>query len=77
MAETPYDQLSTAAKAVLDAGLPHAVHRFSVAAALRAAAGQGKLGPNCWEGSQPDDREQGWNEAMAWIERIAAELEQS
>ena len=33
-------ELSPAAKAVLDAALPHVVHRYSVAAALRAAADQ-------------------------------------
>ena len=33
-------QLSPAAEAVLDAALPHMVHRYSVAAALRAAADQ-------------------------------------
>jgi hypothetical protein len=33
-------QLSPAAEAVLDAALPHQVHRYSVAAALRAAADQ-------------------------------------
>ena len=32
--------LSPAAEAVLDAALPHMVHRYSVAAALRAAADQ-------------------------------------
>ena len=32
--------LSLAAQAVLDAGLPHVVHRYSIAAALRAAADQ-------------------------------------
>lgn len=31
-------KLSPAAQAVLDAALPHVVHRYSVAAALRAAA---------------------------------------
>ena len=31
-------ELSPAAEAVLDAALPHMVHRYSVAAALRAAA---------------------------------------
>jgi hypothetical protein len=30
-------ELSPAAEAVLDAALPHMVHRYSVAAALRAA----------------------------------------
>ena len=33
-------ELSPAAEAVLDAALPHMVHRYSVAAALRAAADQ-------------------------------------
>ena len=33
-------KLSPAAEAVLDAALPHMVHRYSVAAALRAAADQ-------------------------------------
>jgi hypothetical protein len=32
--------LSPAAQAVLDAALPHMVHRFAAAAALRAAADQ-------------------------------------
>jgi hypothetical protein len=36
-------ELSPAAEAVLDAALPHAVHRYSVAAALRAAADQGEI----------------------------------
>jgi hypothetical protein len=33
-------ELSPAAEAVLNAALPHMVHRYSVAAALRAAADQ-------------------------------------
>jgi hypothetical protein len=33
-------ELSPAAEAVLDAALPHMVHRYSVAAAIRAAANQ-------------------------------------
>ena len=36
-------ELSPAAAAVLDAALPHMVHRYSVAAALRAAADQGEM----------------------------------
>jgi hypothetical protein len=32
--------LSPETQAVLDAGLPHIVHRYSIAAALRAAADQ-------------------------------------
>lgn len=31
-------ELSPQAQAVLDAGLPHMVHRYSIVAALRAAA---------------------------------------
>jgi hypothetical protein len=34
----PTPTLSPAAKAVLDAALPHMVHRYAAAAALRAAA---------------------------------------
>jgi hypothetical protein len=48
-----------------------------IAAALRAAAEQGRLGPDHWEGSQSDERELGWNAAMEWVEKIAAELETS
>ena len=33
-------ELSPSAEAVLDAALPHVVHRYSVAAAFRAAADQ-------------------------------------
>lgn len=51
--------------------------RWIAAAALRAAADQGRLGPDHWEGSQPDERELGWNAAMEWVEKIAAELETS
>ena len=57
-------ELSPAAEAVLDAALPHMVHRYSVAAALRAAAGQvvTKLA--------------GIGQESAWyLEEIAAELE--
>ena len=46
-----------------------------LAAALRAAADQEKLGPDHWEGSRPDDYERGWNAALRKISRIAAELE--
>ncbi len=37
---TSMTELSPAAEAVLDAALPHMVHRYSVAAALRAVADQ-------------------------------------
>ena len=46
-----------------------------LAAALRAAADQEKLGPDHWEGLRPDDYERGWNAALRKISRIAAELE--
>ena len=44
-------QLSPAAQAVLDAALPHMVHRYSVAAALRAAVAhtQQHHGHDVWE----------------------------
>jgi len=62
--------LSPAAQAVLDAyrqgGLP---------AALRAAADQGRRGPEHWEGSHPDDFDKGWDAAMYWVAKIAAELD--
>jgi hypothetical protein len=43
-------ELSPAAQAVLDAALPHMVHRYSVAAALRAAVTytQDQNGYNIW-----------------------------
>jgi len=48
--------LSPAAQAVLDAGLPHVVHRYSIAAALRAAADQvvpDEPEPQWWEPVRP------------------------
>jgi hypothetical protein len=69
--------LSPAAQAVLDAGLPHVVHRYSIAAALRAAADQvvpqrrKPTDPDSWEEAtwtaQQDTREE--------LFAIAAELE--
>ena len=38
-------KLSPAAEAVLDAAVPHMVHRYSVAAALRAAVAYTKVNP--------------------------------
>jgi hypothetical protein len=46
-----------------------------LAAALRVATDQEKLGPDYWEGSRPDDYKRGWNAALRKISRIAAELE--
>jgi hypothetical protein len=46
-----------------------------LAAALRVATDQEKLGPDHWEGLRPDDYERGWNAALRKISRIAAELE--
>ena len=45
-------ELSPAAQAVLDAALPHAVYRYSVAAALRAAAGQVQPSQNHYDEAQ-------------------------
>jgi hypothetical protein len=44
-------ELSPAAEAVLDAALPHMVHRYSVAAALRAAVAhtQRHPGHDIWQ----------------------------
>jgi hypothetical protein len=81
-------EMSPAAQEVLDAFLngyackpscnvAFEADRNGIAAALRAAADQGRLGPDHWEGSQPDERELGWNAAMEWVEKIAAELETS
>jgi hypothetical protein len=55
---------------------PSASHVIvAAAAALRAAADQRKLGPDEWEGSQPDDYERGWNAALRSITAIANELD--
>jgi len=79
--------LSPAAQAVLDAAFPAyddetlyvatgEQHAGKIAAAaLRAAADQRKLGPDEWEGSQPDDYERGWNAALRSITAIATELD--
>ena len=62
-------ELSPAAEAVLDAALPHMVHRYSVAAALRAAADHDP------DGNTSDEYDAGWRAAMDFVEGIAAELE--
>ena len=71
--------LSPAALAVRKAYYRTYVGRASpaIAAALRAAADQEKLGPDHWEGSHECDYERGWNAALYKISRIAAELEAS
>jgi len=57
-------ELSPAAQAVLDAALPHMVHRYSVAAALRTAADQIVI------------KLAGLGQESAWyLEEIADELE--
>lgn len=72
-------ELSPQPQAVLDAADSAfdqaGTTRQGIAAALRAAAEQGKLGPDHWAGSHPDQRELGWSEAMTWLEDVAAELE--
>ncbi len=74
--------LSPAAQAVLDAVLDETAPlseqhqtRADAAAALRAAVDQRKLGPDEWEGSQPDDYERGWNAALRSITALATELD--
>jgi hypothetical protein len=59
------NELSPAAQAVLDAALPHMVHRYSVAAALRAAVAQTQRHPghDIWQCDADD------------LLAIAAELE--
>ena len=51
-----------------------ASQQLGVAAALKAAADAGRRGPEHWEGSQPDDFDKGWEEALDWIAWVAAEL---
>ena len=75
--------LSPATQAVLDAAakamecpdgfLPYELELM--AAALRAAADRARRGPEHWEGSYPDDYDNGWNEAVDYLTTIAAELE--
>jgi hypothetical protein len=71
--------LSPAAQAVLDAAdsafEQAGTTRQGIAAALRAAADQGRRGPEHWEGSHPDDFDKGWDAAMYWVAKIAAELD--
>lgn len=49
---------------------------YPIAAAMVAAVDRETLGPDQWEGSQPDDYERGWNAALRKISRIAAGLRQ-
>ncbi len=46
-----------------------------LAAILRVAAAQGRRGPEHWEGSHPDDFDKGWDAAMDWVAKIAAEMD--
>jgi len=78
--------LSPAAQAVVSAiqessydwgNMDQAHPNVIAAAALRVAADQGKRGPEHWEGSQPDDWDTGWEEALRFIDDIATELERA
>lgn len=68
-------ELSPSAEAVLDAALPHMVHRYSVAAALHAAADQ--LLAVQWNGQIPADtaHQIGINWARDALHVLANELE--
>ena len=72
-------ELSPTAQAVLDAVEDDCIHpddRHRIAAAaLRAAADRARRGPEHWEGSYPDDYDNGWNEAVDYLTAIADELE--
>jgi|GEM_PF-4099720 len=68
-------QLSPAAEAILDAALPHQVHRYAAAAALRAAADQ--LLAVQWNGQIPADtaHQIGINWARDALHTLANELQ--
>ena len=77
-------ELSPAAQAVMDAAFGRWMEIDDIdddipgkiaAAALRAAADRARRGPEHWEGSYPDDYDNGWNEAVDYLTTIAAELE--
>lgn len=51
------------------------VGRGISAVSIRTAVEQGKLGPEHWEGSFPNEYEKGWNAALDYIMKIATELE--
>ena len=65
-------ELSPAAEAVLDAALPHVVHRYSIAAALRAVADQ--VVPKFWH-EDNDIYGETMQEVRENLLAIAAELE--
>ena len=65
-------KFSPAAEAVLDAALPHVVHRYSVAAALRAAALNFRTE---MKGSVSNGFVRGVLAAATALEEIASELE--
>lgn len=74
------EPLSQAAQAILKAtgtqGTPmEIVGRGISAVSIRTAVEQGKLGPEHWEGSFPNEYEKGWNAALDYIMKIATELE--
>ncbi len=77
-------ELSPAAQAVLDAAFGRWMEIDDIdddipgkiaVAALRAAADRARRGPEHWEGSYPDDYDNGWNEAVDYLTTIATELE--
>lgn len=71
--------LSPVAQAMLEAANWELDDTFclpaAIAAALRVVAIAGERGPECWQGSRPDDFDKGWTEAMNYIIHKADELE--
>ena len=69
-------ELSPAAEAVLDAALPHQVHRYAVAVALRAAADQSHPKAHIEDIDYVHQSYvDGWKDALDVILVIANELE--
>jgi hypothetical protein len=56
-----------------DADRPFAVNELG--AGIRAVADQGRRGPDHWNGTIPDDFDKGWDAAMDWVAKIAAEMD--
>jgi hypothetical protein len=52
---------------------PFAVNELGVA--IRAVSYQGRRGPDHWNGRSPDDFDKGWDAAMDWVAKIAAEMD--
>lgn len=67
-------ELSLTAEEVLEAhDIGFSTPKVKLAAAFKAAADLGKLRPEHWEGSSPDDREQGWNDSVV-LAKIGKEV---